>query len=81
MTVEQEDADTARDSYALLCKVPHALDDEILDTVMKSKSRRMEYKVTEVVGKSLGRVQYFLNKTFVQLLEERRIKSVHGLVC
>lgn len=48
---------------------------------MKSKSRRMEYKVREVVGKPLGRVQYFLNKTFVQLLEERRIKSVHGLVC
>ena len=81
MTVEREDADTVRDSYALLCKVPHCLDGKILDTVMKSKSRRMEYKVREVVGKPVGRVQYFLNKTFVQLLEEARIKSVHGLVC
>ena len=76
MSVEREDADTARDSYALLCKVPHCLDDKILDTVMKSKSRRKEYKVREVVGKPVGRVQYFLNKTFVQLLEETRIKSV-----
>ena len=80
MTVEREDAPTARDQYALLCKVPHALDEKILDTVMKSKSRRVEYKVREVVGKPVGRVQYFLNKTFVQLLEESRIKSVHGLV-
>ena len=74
--IEGEDTHAVRDPYALLCKVPHSLYDKVLETVMKSKSRQVEYKVREVAGKPVGHVQHFLNKTFVQLLEVGRIKSV-----
>ena len=70
----------AKDEYALLCKVPQDLDEETKRTVMRSKSKRKEYRVSDVMGKPIGRVQYFLNKTFIQLLEEGKVKSVNGLV-
>ena len=47
---------------------------------MRSKSKRKEYRVSDVMGKPIGRVQYFLNKTSIQLLEEGKVKSVNGLV-
>ena len=64
--------------YALLCKVPRDLDDQTLETVMKSKSKKLQYRVRDVVGKPIGRVQYFLNKTFFQLLQEGKVQSVYG---
>ncbi len=78
--MEKEGSSKAKEEYALLCKVPHDLDEETLDTVMTSKSRKLKYSVREVVGKPVGRVQYFLNKTFFQLLQEGKVKSVYGLV-
>jgi len=51
--------------------VPLSLNDEVLGMVMKGKSRQVEYKACEVLGKPVGHLQYFLNKTFIQLLEER----------
>jgi len=70
----------AKDEYALLCKVPRDLDSRVLDMVMVSKSKKRQYKVRDVVGKTIGRVQYFLNKTFVELTEEGRVKCIEGLV-
>ena len=50
-----------------------------IEVVMKSRSKWKEYKVREVEGKPIiGRVQYLLNKSFTQLLEEGKVKSVHG---
>ena len=69
-----------KEEYALLSRVPLDLDGKTIETVMKSKSKKIEYRVRDVVGKPLGRVQYFLNKTFFQVVEERRIKSIYGLV-
>ena len=80
VTVEREDVGVAKEEYALLSRVPLDLDEKTLETVMRSKSKKIEYRVRDVVGKPLGRVQYFLNKTFFQLVEERRIKSINGLV-
>ena len=78
--MEKEESSAAKDEYALLCKVPDDLDEDLLSTVMKSKSKKKVYTVREVVGKTVGRVQYFLNKTFFQLLQEGKVKSVYGLV-
>lgn len=70
----------AKDEYALLCKVPRHLDEDTLVKVMKSKSKKVEYTVRDVVGKTIGHVQYFLKKTFYQLLQEGKVKSINGLV-
>lgn len=32
----------------------------------------------DLVGKTIGRVQYFLNKTFVELLDEGRVTCIQG---
>jgi len=80
VNVEREDSSVAKDEYALLCKVPQDLDEETKGTVMRSKSKRKEYRVSDVMGKTIGRVQYFLNKTFIQLLEEGKVKSVNGCI-
>ena len=79
VNVEREDG-LAKEEYALLWKVPRDLDDNTLETIMKSKSKKLEYTVREVVGKPIGRVQYFLNKTLFQLLQEGKVQSVYGLV-
>ncbi|CAH3194148.1 unnamed protein product, partial [Porites evermanni] len=50
----------------------------MMEMVMKSKSAKTEYKVRDLVGKTIGRVQYFLNKTFVELLDEGRVTCVTG---
>lgn len=77
MIVERE-ASGAKDEYALLCKVPSDLDDAMMEMVMKSKSAKTEYKVRDLVGKTIGCVQYFLNKTFVELLDEGRVTCIQG---
>ena len=41
----------AKEEYALLCRVPLDLDQKTLETVMKSKSKKIEYRVRDVVGK------------------------------
>ena len=57
--MEKEGSSEAKEEYALLCKVPHDLDEKTLDTVMNSKSRKLKYSVREVVGKPIH-VQYTL---------------------
>lgn len=76
--IEREESSKAKEEYALLCKVPRDLDDQTLEIVMKSKSKKLQYRVRDVVGKPIGRVQYFLNKTFFQLLQEGKVQSVYG---
>ena len=73
-----EESSKAKEECALLCKVPRDLDDQTLETVMKSRSKKLQYRVRDVVGKPIGRVQYFLNKTFFQLLQEGKVQSVYG---
>lgn len=80
MNVEREDSSVAKGEYALLCKLPQNLDEKTKWTVMGSKSKRKEYRVREVMGKLIGQEQHFLNKTFIPLLEEGKVKSVYGLV-
>ena len=58
--------------------VPDDLPSNILDTVMHSKSQRKTYKVREVVGKTVGRVQYFLNTVVSQLKNDGSISDVKG---
>ena len=79
VTVERETG-AAKDEFALLCKVPCHLDNHLLEMVMVSKSKKTQYNVRDVVGKTIGRVQYFPNKTFVELMEEGRVKCIEGLV-
>ena len=50
--------------------MPSDLSDEILNTTMHSKSKKKYDKERGVVGKTVGRVQYSLNKVFVNLLDE-----------
>ena len=52
VNVEREDSSVVKDEYALLCKVPQDLDEETKGTIMTSKSKRKEYRVSEVMGEN-----------------------------
>lgn len=69
------------DDRALVVTVPDDLPEDILKQRMTSKSSRLSYLVRDVVGKVMGRVQYFLNKTFVYLLDEGKVFQIEGYVC
>lgn len=69
------------DDRALVVTVPNDLPEDILKQRMTSKSSRSSYIVRDVVGKVMGRVQYFLNKTFVDLLDEGKVSQIEGYVC
>lgn len=69
-----------RDEFGLLCIVPDDLSEEILNTVMRSRSLKKTYQVREVVGKTIGRVQYFLNKIFVEEMRKGNISKIEGQV-
>ena len=68
------------DPHAIMCYVPdkEELDPSTFKKVMHSKSSKRTYTVGDVACKPVGRVQYFLNNTFSQLLEERRIVGLRG---
>ena len=57
--------------------MPLDLDEKTLETVMKSKSKKVEYRVRDVVGKPLGRVQYFLNKTSAARRRQDKVISLY----
>lgn len=58
------------DEFGLLCIVPDDLTEEVLNTVT--------YQIREVVGKTVGRVQYFLNETFVKEIESGTVENIEG---
>lgn len=67
-----------KDKEAILCVVPDDLEESILSTTMTSKSSKKSYQVRDVVGKTVGRVQYFLSGTFRQLLLENKVEEITG---
>ena len=67
-----------RDEFALLCVVPHDLDHEMLDKTMHSRSLKKSYQVRDVIGKPVGRVQYFLNRTLVEGMTRGTISKIEG---
>lgn len=66
------------DEFGLLCIVPDDLTEEVLNTVMRSRSLKKTYQIREVVGQTIGRVQYFLNKTFVEEIESGTVEKIEG---
>lgn len=76
MIVEREVG--GRDEFALLCVVPHDLSQEMLDKTMHSRSLKKSYQVRDVIGKPVGRVQYFLNKTLVEEMTRGTISNIEG---
>ena len=76
MIVEREVG--GRDEFALLCVVSHDLSQEILDKTMHSRSLKKSYQVRDVIGKPVGRVQYFLNRTLVEEMARGTISKIEG---
>lgn len=67
-----------KDPNAIICLVPDDLRDVYNDQTMYSRSSKKSYKLREVIGKPIGRVQYFLNETFAELMKIGRVQSVKG---
>lgn len=67
-----------KDKEAVLCVVPDDLEEKFLEQTMTSKSSKKTYKVRDVVGKTVGRVQYFLSGTFRQLIMEGKVTQIIG---
>ena len=78
MEVEVKRETRGVDDEALVCYVPQELPDDIGSTRMTSKSTKQSYLMREKVGKPVGRMQYFLNKAIVDLLEKGIIVSIKG---
>ena len=68
------------DEKALLCHVSENLPEEIANTRVVSRSSGKSYYMREMAGRPMGRVQYFLNKTFVDLMEEGKAIEIKGYV-
>ncbi|CAH3143855.1 unnamed protein product [Porites lobata] len=67
-----------RDEFALLGRVPHDLSEEMLNKTMHSRSLKKSYQVRDVIGKPIGRVQYFLNRTLVEEMTRGNISEIEG---
>ena len=78
MVVDIRKEESGRDEKALMCFIPDCLTDHIASRRMESKSSRKSYLMREVQGKPVGRVQYFLNKILVDLINEGKVKHVKG---
>ena len=78
MEVDARKEEGGKDENALLCFVPDYLQDEIANTKMESKSGGKSYLMKDVVGKPVGRVQYFLNEILADLLDEGKVLNVKG---
>ena len=63
------------DENALLCSVPRVLPESIANVKMESKSSGKSYLMKDVLGKPIGRVNYFVNDVLSQLLDERKVRS------
>ena len=66
------------DSRALLCYVPQKIPPRFANVVMTSRSSGQRYTMSEKAGKAIGCVQYFLNKAFLDLLEEGKVTEIKG---
>ena len=66
------------DEFGPLCIVPDDLTEEVLNTVMRSQLLKKSYQIREVVGKTVGRVPYFLNKTFAEEIESGTVETIEG---
>ena len=77
-TVRTEIEHGGKDPNAVLCLVPDGLGASYEEQTMYSRSSKKSYKVRDVVGKPIGRVQYFLSETFVELLKNGKVQSVEG---
>lgn len=78
MEVDVRKEGGGKDEKALLCFVPDYLPDEIANTKMESKSGGKSYLMKDVLGKPVGRVQYFLNEILADLLDEGKVLNVKG---
>ena len=48
--------------------------------MMTNNSSKKSYAMKDIVGKAVGRVQYFLNGVFMDLLEDGKVAEVKGWV-
>lgn len=60
--------------------MPHDLSEEMLNKTMHSRSLKKSYQVRDVIGKPIGRVQYFLNRTLVEEMTRGNISKIEGSV-
>ncbi|XP_078378046.1 uncharacterized protein LOC144661224 [Oculina patagonica] len=69
-----------KDPNGILCFVPDDLGTSFDNQTMYSRSSKKSYMVRDVVGKPIGRVQYFLNEAFVELMKNGMVQSVKGII-
>lgn len=60
--------------------MPHDLSEEMLNKTIHSRSLKKSYQVRDVIGKPIGRVQYFLNRTLVEEMTRGNISKIEGSV-
>lgn len=60
--------------------MPRGLSEEILNKTMHSRCLKKSYLVRDVIGKPIGRVQYFLNRTLVEEMTKGNIYEIEGSV-
>jgi hypothetical protein len=80
ITVQIEEGNP--DPNALKCMLPQYEDmtESEREAIMKSKSSKKEYRVGDKAGEQIGRVQYFLNTVFKELLQDGSAEDVYGYV-
>ena len=63
-----------------MCRVPRGLSEEMLNKTMHNRSLKKSYLVRDVIGKPIGKVQYFLNRTLVEEMTKGNISEIEGSV-
>ena len=78
MEVDIREEEGGKDEKALMCFVPRNLPPKYADAVMTNNSSKISYAMKDMEGKAVGRVQYFLNGVFKDLLEDGKVAEVKG---
>lgn len=60
--------------------MPRGLSEEMLNKTMHNRSLKKSYLVRDVIGKPIGRVQYFLNRTLVEEMTKGNVSEIEGSV-
>ena len=80
MEVDVRKEEGGKDEKALMCYVLDVLPEKIANTKMESKSSGKSFIMRDVLGKAVGRVQYFLNNLLTDLLDDGKVIDVKGSV-
>ena len=68
------------DVNAMKCVLPtySEIDEHSREMVMESKSTKTKYWLGDKAGQQIGRVQYFLNSAFKELLQDGAVNDIYG---